>query len=177
MARTGRNRKSGTRYPSGDIRQEPQESPHQIAMRQPHRRNVPLDHAHDQRGGWPLGCFNIWGAISGDEYRAGVRFARICARWKLVVDSQKSSPSSIAGAMEPKGSLPLITDADAEDWKDEYNVVMKALMDTAGRTSAIYVALMAVLEEPCPAGGFGAVIRGLGALREHFEARDKARNV
>ena len=63
MGRTGRKRKPGARFPSGDIRTEPQDSPEKIALRQPHRRDAPLTAKHDQRAETPFGTLNLIGAI------------------------------------------------------------------------------------------------------------------
>ena len=167
--RTGRKRKQGHRYPSGDIVQD-QESPHKIALRQPHRRDAPIGYEHDQRAETPLGRLNLIGAVSHEEYRAANRFARIVSRYRVVIDAPKSSVASNAGIMEPKKSLPVIDDADER--KREYDGAFEAL-GTAGHIAACTVAKVAVQGEPCPHAGFWSLIRGLRALREHFEQVDR----
>lgn len=171
---TGRKRKQGHRYPSGDVIREQQESAHDIAMRQPHRMDAPLSSKLDQRAETPFGRLNLIGAISGEEYRAGNRFARLSARYRAVIDAPSTSTKSNAGALEPKGAAPIIE--DAKERKEQYLAALEAL-EGAGRTSAGAVALMTVHGEACPYGGFGPLVRGLRYLREHFELTDRVKSM
>jgi len=168
MARRGRKRKSGARYPSGDRIPERVESPHAIALRQPHRRDAPLEAKHDQRAETPFGTLNLIGAISGAEYRAGLDFARIVRRWRAVVCAPKPHVDSLAGVLEPRPS-PLAIDDPAER-KHDYDAAFEALA-RAGQTAAVIVARVVVHEEPVPPGGFDALVRGLRMLRDHFGLR------
>lgn len=170
MARTGRKRKMGPRYNSGDVKPEKGEDPREVAIRQPHRQMAPEDSRHDQRAETPLGILNIIGAIPSREYRAARRFASIVARYRAVLDVPQASPPSISGAFEPQRPIPPDIE-DAAERKADYDAAFEAL-HLAGRTAANVVSRVAVFGEPCPAGCFPALMRGLERLAFRFELTD-----
>jgi hypothetical protein len=164
--RRGRHRKSGTRKPSGDIVQEKPISPQDVARLQPHRRDAPLDMKDSALAETPFGTLYLIGALSGEEYYSGVRFARIVRRYWAVICAPKPDANSIAGAMEPKRGGAEIE--DAAERKADYDAAFEAL-GQAGHTSKLTVSRVAVHGEPIPHKGFGALVRGLRTLREFFE--------
>lgn len=171
--RHGRKRKQGPRHPSGDIIQQPTESPEMIAVRQPHRQQAPIEARLDQRAETPLGILCLIGAITHAEYNAARWYASRVARYRAVIDCPKDSPNSIAGCFEPKRATPDLDDAGER--KTEYDEAYQAL-STAGRKSILAVNAMAINGAPCPPAAFPALIRGLKRLNAQRELTNRRKS-
>lgn len=172
VARKGRKRKSGSRKPSGDLRDQPKVSPKVIAMHQPHRQAVPEKHRHDQRAESPFGALVLNHVITGAQYRAGCRYARIFRRYVAAINAPSPNPPSIAGVMEPKYTSHL-PDSIARDRKLEYDAAFEYL-GRAGQRAQRAVARYAVNDQFCPdAEEIENLRTGLSTLDEHFIEVDR----
>lgn len=171
--RRGRNRKPGPRHASGELVRDKPESPLSIALGQPHRSDAPLEMKDHALAETPFGTLFLIGALSPEEYKSGVRFAKIVRRYHAVISAPKPDATSIAGAFEPKRGGSEIE--DATERKADYDAAHEALRGGAGHTSNNNVNRVVVYGEPVPYRGFGSLVRGLRVLREFFEQLDRAR--
>ncbi len=92
MARTGRKRKTGARYPSGRLREGPPDYL-VLAAQQPHRRDLPKDRRLDPDV-TELGKLKSRNIITQPEYLAGLEFARITALYYATINP----PRGLVGA-------------------------------------------------------------------------------
>lgn len=174
----GRKRKLNVvRYPNGTPHRH--DDPRLVVLAQPHRRGWKVetkengrkvrDQRLDQRAENPLGGLNLVGAISDAQYLAGKEYARVVARYRVVLAAPKPYPRSIGSADRIEGgySETLLSDDECERRESAYQRAFEALWD-AGQSAAHAVARVAVYEEACPHGRFSDLIRGLEALSLHF---------
>lgn len=171
--RRGRIRKVGDRHPGGKLVQEKPMSPQDVALGHPHRRDAPEDMRDHHLAETPFGTLRLIGALSGEEHGAGVWFARVVRRYRAVISAPKPDANSIAGAFEPKRASAEIQ--DATERKFDYDAAFEALNE-AGRTSALIVSRVVVHGEAVSYQGFGALVRGLRALRDHRELTERAKS-
>lgn len=179
VARKGRKRKTGYRHPGGQLVKKPKREPTVdttiISMRQPHRQGVEEGLRHDQRAECQLGILTLNKLISGAQYRAGRRYARIVSRYLASIQAPSPNPPSIAGIMEPRsgfgGHLP---DAIARERKIEYDAAFEYLGRTGQKPQRI-VARVAVQDHPCPIEEIDNLRKGLSKLDEHFMLMDRVK--
>ena len=181
IERRGRPKKPGNRYPSGDLVKEREVVEARIiAFRQPHRQSVPENVRHDPRAETPFGRMMLEGrlgnvdpdrglAIGAHRYDAGIKYAGAVGRYRTQVlgGVPKSSPTSIAGFMQPSGSFGG-GESDWADVKEKFDKAFAAVME-AGQRAAVVVKDMAVFGKECPAGMERYLILGLDKLVEHYQ--------
>ena len=139
-----------------------------IAFRQPHRQEVPEPLRDNPKASWPLGILNLCGAITDQQYQAGVYYGADVRRYRarFLPECPHQSPASIAGYMQPisGGISGTMTNKEiATKYNDAVNAVMQA-----GQKAAKAVARMAVFEERCPIGLEKMLNMGLSALVSHY---------
>ena len=168
MARSGRRRKPGPRYRSGELVPEKFDF-RALAALQPHRVWLPQEKRLDQKADSPLGCLNLLGVISDAQYRAGLRYAVVVGKYRAVIETPRATAGSGRGYDCP-GSALCAREADGCECarrKALYDAAFAAVME-AGQVAARAVARVAVYGEPCPQGALAALKRGLDALARHF---------
>lgn len=185
MARRGRKRKTGRRYPSGKlVRSTPVNdlSPEQIkglrlmvANQMPHRtadviwlnerRPIPKDKRAADIAEHPLGRLHLVGAISRVKYDGGMAFARSVAAAKRVLDCRKP-PQSIAGFGQPCPPTP--KDIDGDKSAEILSDYMEAFMAIGSRASQMAVKHVVVLEHDLDPMLFSHLDIGLGNLVRHY---------
>jgi hypothetical protein len=170
MARTGRKRKSGARYPNGQLRREHQDSPRVVAAGMPHRRGLG-EHGADQKAESELGRMALFGRISGHQYLAGVKFANLVGAYLATIQPPRALAGNGRGydcdscPPPPPGEEP--GDCECFRRRTRYMDAHDALMK-AGRDALIAVKMVAVHDERCPWKLMTQLNWGLAALVQHF---------
>lgn len=189
MARRGRPRKPGKRYPSGGlVPRHPDDDPYRaLSAQQPHRRSVPENLRLDHRAESLLGRLFLSGvlAAAGDDpaaspskaelrYEAGARYAAIVGSYRAVI----GTPAGTSGSGRGFGC---VIDATRDDdacrlepetcaclrRKVRYEAAFEALMKV-GQRAAKAVARVAIHGEALRAGEIVYLIGGLDVLVVHF---------
>jgi hypothetical protein len=171
---TGRKRKAGRRHPNGELVRD-RLDPRAVVLAQPHRRRLPAMLRLDQKAEAPLGGLNLVGVITDAQYVAGRRYAEIVARYRIVIQSPRSSPRSRSDmTITGHGEGVTIDAAEARQCKRAYDRAFAAVLE-AGQRAARAVARVAIYEQACPRGGIADLRRGLAALAAHFGLTGRAR--
>ena len=129
MARKGRIRKAGARFPGGKLK--PEADIRSVVLAQPHRRGLPVifdtsgrvatDKRLDQKAEDFLGNLSLINAITDQEYAAGVKFRAVTAKYRTVISARDPLLNP------PAGSGPGLSDYEAERRKEAYTEAMHAL--------------------------------------------------
>jgi hypothetical protein len=193
MARVGRKKKPGDRFPSGKLRFEtdrgsPELLAHRAVAVHPHLAWSNDDErdelakrpiCEDKRSSYPLGILLLRHEITSGQHYAGRRYMALFVKAVRGV----GIPSVLAD-LAGKGSLSAmnvtaIMESEAvkvaTDHRKAYLGAREAL-DASGRRSAAAVDRWAVFEEGLPPMAMvqlSALSRGLETLRVHFEESDK----
>jgi len=171
MSRAGRKRAKVQRQANkagSEARRDPTPSPNEVARSQPHRMRMYEDICHDARAATSFGQLNLIGAIPGDLYAVGIRFAGIVRRWREVIDAPRPAPS-IAGAGLP-GARTAAEIEDATQRKADYEKAMGGLA-TVSKTARATTLWVVVEGGRVPAGGFSGLMQGLRALKDSRESQ------
>jgi hypothetical protein len=169
MARRGRKRKIGIRHPGGTLVQ-PRFDVRDLATLQPHRVWLPEEKRMDQKAASPLGCLNLLGVLTDQQYLAGVRYAVVVGKYRAVIETPRATsgagrgydcPGDLSCGREPGGRC------ECRHRKARYDAAFAAVIE-AGQRAARAVARVAVHGEQCPRGALADLERGLDALARHF---------
>ena len=173
MARRGRKRKIGHRYPGGELVRV-EFDVRNLATLQPHRVWLPQEKRMDQKAASPLGCLNLLGVLTDAQYLAGVRYAVVVGKYRAVIET----PRAISGAgrgYDCPGDLKCGREGascECRRRKERYDAAFAAVLEP-GQRAARAVARVAVHGEPCPRGALPDLKRGLDALAKHFGGAGK----
>lgn len=132
------------------------------------RRQIPADKVHDERASSPLGRFNLVGAISDDQYNAGMHYRRDVLQYRRILDIRPYN-QSIAGFGQPCPPMPADLDDDRiGEIRDRYARAFEAVGGDA--TPAIHRALKHVIifEEELEPSAFKFLDAGLNKLILHY---------
>ncbi len=175
MARRGRKRKIGIRHPGGTLVQ-PRFDVRGLATLQPHRVWLPEARRMDQKAASPLGCLNLLGVLTDQQYLAGVRYAVVVGKYRAVIETPRATSGAGRG-YDCAGDLNCGREAgercECRHRKERYDAAFAAVIE-AGQRAARAVARVAVHGEPCPRGALPDLKRGLDALAKHFAEGGKA---
>jgi hypothetical protein len=92
----GRKRKQGKRERNGRVQRERTIDPRAIAASMPHRAWLPSDKRHDQKAENPFGSLHLIGAITDQQYDAGIKYRDDVKRYRAVIDSPSHSPRALS---------------------------------------------------------------------------------
>lgn len=154
IERRGRKRKAGPRYPSGGLIREKIEEPNVIALRMPHRADVPHALAHDQKAETVLGRYSLNGLITALEYDAGVYYRGVVARQLAAIGAPKSDVPSCTGEAMSRGKAGGLDDDESIRRKSAYDQAYEAAEEGGGQRGAKALARVAIYDERCPNGLF-----------------------
>lgn len=180
MARRGRLRRQGTRFPAGKLKPETEADIRAVVMAQPHRRGLPViydssgrivtDKRLDQKAEDFLGNLSLINAITDQEYAAGQRFRAVTAAYRAVISSPdpllRPTPGSGAG----------LSDDEAARRTEAYEDAMRVLdlgehaadMGLPRWLPALVTIHIVVDNMPMRAGELRALRCGLQALARHW---------
>lgn len=118
MSRPGRKRKSGARYPSGELKKPEVKPDDRIrTSRQPHRRALPDEQRRDERAESPLGRLLLKGVIDAECYDAGERYVAIVGQYRAVINT----PRATAGS--GRGMICAVDSVETEEMVDRFRAV------------------------------------------------------
>jgi hypothetical protein len=170
----GRKRHSGARYPCGQL-MDPAKAPvteeekaiaKVIAIRQPHRQDVPAELRHDAAAENVLGRLFLSEKITREQHEAGKWYAGVVRRYRQLIMAPNCNPGSISGVTIVGSGGPVhIEDDEAERRKSIYNAAFE-LLDGIGQRVAKAVAHTAVHDRPA-GDGLKLLVIGLEALAAH----------
>lgn len=160
-SRTGRKRKSGRRYPNGELNMGPHVDIRQFVANQPHRRMLlPADRTEPIAFSF-LGRLLLGGKITKEQHLAGDRYAAIVNRYRAVI----GAPSPEGARLLEVGGILFISDEEARRRKSAYDDAFEALCE-AGQKAARAVAHVAVYGKHCDE--LDRLVAGLERLVRHF---------
>ena len=175
ITRSGRKRKPGARYPSGDLIPE-RINVAKIAAAHPERQSLPeADRGHEQAGS-PMGRLLLRGVLTAEQLEAGRRYAAEARRYQRVIGCPSPSAPSL-DLLKTSGSMVVFSPSEIKERTENYNAAYKAVYD-AGHRAARAVARVAVYDEWIPAGTtVEDLLRGLAALVEHYGLTTRRKSV
>lgn len=169
MSRPGRKRKSGARYPNGELVHARGESPAEVAARMPHRR--PFGGlALDQRAESSIGRLELLGLVTAEQRIAGEMFRQLRNRYLAAIEAPRVATGKAAHGMLGCGGDRCTLEPDfclCRASKRKYVDAVLALRD-CGMAAMATVQVVAVLDDPCPPALLTELKFGLTALAEHF---------
>lgn len=152
VERRGRKRKSGNRHPGGQLVDEKPPDRKVVALRMPHRQDVPRHLAHDAKAESVLGRYNLNGRITNIEYDAAIWYRGVVQRYRATIHCPSPDPKSIAGETV-RGAPTEFTEEEARTRKEACDGAYQAAME-AGQKGAKYLARVVVFDEQCPSEYF-----------------------
>lgn len=166
-SRRGRKRKSGQRFPSGDLIPRDLDVA-AIAVAHPDRRGLPEHQRLHQNAGNPLGRLALAGVITDEQLEAARRYARDCRLYQQVIGCPKpDAPSLNPLAAGGRGIVTFGKEEIARRLAD-YDAAFRAVW-ASGQRAARAVARMAFYGEWLPLGAtLDDLKRGLSALVHHY---------
>lgn len=185
MARRGRPRKQGKRFPSGKLSEKPRDV-RDVVCAQPHRRGLAEDLRRDQRAETEIGRLFLSGLISEAKYWAAERWRGVVREFHVVLATPMQRSSALASMVAP--GMEETQEADhlaAERPETEiekrkrvlkaHGAAMRAIRSVAESGSVFAVLEAVVIEDrPCGEMEMDLLKRGLSALCWHWRMEDRA---
>jgi hypothetical protein len=181
--RKGRKRKSGRRYPSGDIIREKSVDFRGMAGEQPHRSWLPESVRGDERAESVIGCLNLLyrtsglpnakrPGLNGRQYNAGRRLAVITGEFRAAIGTPRGTAGGGRGyKCEPTGCLMDSENCICERRIRRFNDCASVLLSVSQKTYNVTYRV-AVSDEQCSLEEIVHLKNGLNALA-HFFGIDK----
>lgn len=166
--RKGRKRKSGSRYPSGDIVRERGLDIVAIAIRHPDRQGLPEEKRAHQAAESPLGRLCLRGIITSDQLVASRMYARDSRLYQQAIGCPKPDAPSLNPLTAGGRGVVTLAKAEIDRRTKAYNDAFCVVWN-AGQKAARAVARTAFYGEWLPAGTtMDDLRRGLSALVKHY---------
>lgn len=175
ISKAGRKRKSGNRYPSGDL--IPQRvNVAAIAKFHPERQSLPEADRANEKAGTRLGRMLLRQQITDEQLEGARRYAGDVRRYQVVIGCPSPNAPSL-DLHKTSGGHIAFDAAEIRNRTDNYNAAYRAVYD-AGHRAARAVARVAVYDEWIPAGTtVEDLLRGLSALVEHYGLTTRRKSV
>lgn len=181
--RKGRKRKSGRRYPSGDIVRTPAVNYRGMAEEQPHRAWLPESVRGDERAASVIGCLNLLyrtsrlpsakrPGLTDRQYNAGRRFSVITGEFRAAIGTPRGTAGGGRGyRCEPTACLVDAENCICERRIRRFNDCASVLL-SASQMAYNITYRVAVSDESCNEREVVHLKNGLNALA-HFFGIDK----
>ncbi len=163
MTKPGRKRKTGARYPSGDLVRH-RDSPRSVAASMPHRRTVPADDRHDHRAESELGRMAMRGQITATQFDAGRRFQAITVAYHAVIGAPARLGATSGKAYQCRAEA-ICEPCECRRRQDQCEAAVRRLNDVLALHAVMQVAFH---DQPCPRGWEDTLRVGLNALARHL---------